>query len=243
MMKSTCNVLKLVGLELLLLAPIQPVSAESAAVVEAIEMVVEEDNLHAITPQTNAAQLAERVRTNLQEWQFPLPGNGPYQYQLRAQLGKVAQGKTPVGFSFSSGNSDPRAVDFQKAVVLPITCKLITTDRQTLVSQQESSFSAASMTQTASTPAVVDKVVDQISTVCLDTLEHADLPKKEPRLKAAIFKPKWMPDVRVEMMEVPVTNGDKTGDKRKAADDEVKKEVIIHNQGTPLILNFGHERR
>jgi len=25
--------------------------------------------------------------------------------------------------------------------------------------------------------------------------------------------------------------------------DEPKKEIIIHNQGTPMIFQFGHERR
>jgi len=243
MMKSACTLLKKVRLELLLLGAMQPAFAASTVTATNIEMLVEEDNLQSITTQVSAVQLAERVRANLQEWQFPLTGNGPYQYRLVAQVGKVAKGETPVGFSFSSGNSDPRAVDFQKAVVLPIHCKLVSADSAALLSQRQSTFSAEPLTHAAATAAVVDKLVDQISTVCLDTLEHTDLPKTTPRLKAAIFKPKWMPDVRVEMMEQPATDNEKLGGKVNAADEEVKKSVIIHNQGTPLILNLGHERR
>jgi hypothetical protein len=209
----------------------------------AIEFVVSEDNLRQFGFAVESQALAERVRANLAEWEFPLTNKAPYSHSLQAKLGKVAHRETPVGFSFSSGNSDPRATDFQKADVLPITCTLRDAGNHAVLLERESTFSAHALDKDVLPARIVDKLVDQIGTACLDVLEHAPLPKQAGRVKTELFKPKWMPDVRVEVREVqgPV---DANGVAQPAAvGDEPKKEIIIHNQGTPVIFQFGYERK
>lgn len=247
MMKITsdfCCIAGWCGLALLLM---RPVSAEPAAdavkPLQAIEFVLADENLKQFGVEVEPAQIAERVRANLTEWEFPLKAQGPYSHRLQARLGKVAHRETPVGFSFSSGNSDPRATDFQKADVLPITCTLRDAGNQAVLIERESTFSAHALDKDVVPARIADKLVDQIGTACLDVLEHAPLPKQPGRARTELFKPKWMPDVRVEVREVqgPI---DANGVAQPAAvGDEPKKEIIIHNQGTPVIFQFGHERK
>ncbi len=246
-MKTASNIRIAAGLYLLVTSPFHFAAADPGAdavkPLQAIEFVLAEDNLQQFGVTAHAPAIAERVRTNLAEWEFPLKPQGPYSHRLLARLGKVSHRETPVGFSFSSGNSDPRAGDFQKADVLPVTCSLRDAANQTVLIERESTFSAHALDKDVLPARIVDKLVDQIGTACLDVLEHAPLPKTESRTKTELFKPKWMPDVRVEVREVqgPV---DANGVAQPAAiGDEPKKEIIIHNQGTPVIFTFGHERK
>ncbi|WGS87028.1 hypothetical protein [Methylomonas sp. UP202] len=227
------------------LAPPTPaLAADAVKPLQAVAFSVADDNLRQFGFALESAALADRVRANLAEWEFPLPGQGPFSHALQAKLGKVARRETPVGFSFSSGNSDPRAAEFQKADVLPITCTLRDAGNQAVLIERESTFSAHAFGKDVAQSYVIDKLVDQISTACLDVLEHAPLPKTEGRVKTALFKPKWMPDVRVEVREIPAAASGGEGSGTPAAiGDEPKKEVIIHNQGNPVIFTFGHERK
>ncbi|WFP52085.1 hypothetical protein PL263_08670 [Methylomonas sp. EFPC3] len=215
--------------------PVKPLQAV------AFELV--DDNLSQFGIGLDPANLAERVRNNLAEWQFPLSASGPFSHRLQARLGKVARRETPVGFSFSSGNSDPRAVDFQKADVLPVTCSLRDAGNQAVLVERESTFSAHALDKDVAPARIADKLVDQIGTACLDVLEQAPLPKQPGRVRTELFKPKWMPDVRVEVREIPAAAGASTAAQPAAIGDEPKKEVIIHNQGNPVIFQFGHERK
>ena len=70
--------------------------------------------------------LSQRVSDNLAQWHFPMRTSGNASHQLSATLGTVQTDTTPVGFSFSSGDSDPRGGGFQKAQVIP--CLLYTSD-------------------------------------------------------------------------------------------------------------------
>lgn len=230
----------------LIVAAAMPLSsfAENTKALKAVEFSIASDNLSQFGVALDANSLAERVRTNLSEWEFPLPAQGPFTHILQAKLGKVLRRETPVGFSFSSGNSDPRAVDFQKADVLPVTCTLRDADTQALVVERESTFSAHALDKEAKPERIADKLVDQIGTACLDVLEHAPSIQPQGLVKPSSFRPKWMPDVRVEVRETPVTHpvSAASGQTPPVA-EESKKEVIIHNQGTPVIFSFGHERK
>ncbi|WP_445372894.1 hypothetical protein ACH518_10700 [Methylomonas sp. HW2-6] len=211
---------------------------------QAVAFELADDNLSQFGIGLDPANLAERVRNNLAEWQFPLSASGPFSHRLQARLGKVARRETPVGFSFSSGNSDPRAVDFQKADVLPVTCSLRDAGNQAVLVERESTFSAHALDKDVAPARIADKLVDQIGTACLDVLEQAPLPKQPGRVRTELFKPKWMPDVRVEVREIPAAGSGASGSAQPAAiGDEPKKEVIIHNQGNPVIFQFGHERK
>ena len=217
---------------------------DAAKPMQTIEFVLAEDNLSQFGFKPDSKRIADRIRDNLAEWEFPLKADGPFSHRLRARLGKIAHRETPVGFSFSSGNSDPRATDFQKADVLPVTCTLQDAKNQTALLERESTFSVHALDKDTLPARVVDKLVDQIGTACLDVLEHAPLPAATGRIKTELFKPKWMPDVRVEVREIPAAASGSGGSAQPAAvGDEPKKEVIIHNQGTPVIFTFGHERK
>jgi hypothetical protein len=218
--------------------------AQNTKVLQAVDFSIASENLNQFGFALDARVLAERVRTNLCEWEFPLSAQGPFTHTLQAKLGKVSRRETPVGFSFSSGNSDPRAADFQKADVLPVTCTLRDADTQELLVERESAFSANALDKDTKPARIVDKLVDQIGTACLDVLEHAPRIRPQGIDKRSSFKPKWMPDVRVEVRETPITHpvSDEPGQTPTVA-EEPKKEVIIHNQGTPVIFTFGHERK
>ena len=247
-MKKRLEIRLIAGLCWLAASQIRPASAEATpAAVKAepaIEFLLADDNLRQFGFVIEAATIAERVRTNLAEWEFPLKPEGPYSQRLQARLGKIARRETPVGFSFSRGNSDPRAAEFQRADVLPVTCALRDAGSQAVLIERESTFSAHALDKDVLPERIVDKLVDQIGTACLDVLENAPQPKTAARTKTALFKPKWMPDVRVEVREIPAAASGSGGSAQPAAvGDEPKKEVIIHNQGTPVIFTFGHERK
>lgn len=233
------------GLCWLASAPLHAADAEPVKPMRAIEFRLAGDNLGQFGFTPDGKAIAERVRANLAEWEFALPAQGPYSHVLQARLGKVARGETPVGFSFSAGNSDPRAGEFQKAEVLPVTCTLRDAANQAVLIERESTFSAHALDKDALPARIVDKLVDQIGTACLDVLDHAPLAKTERKLGFEQFRPKWMPDVRVEVKEVPVSpaTGPDSAAQPAAIGDEPKKEVIIHNQGNPVIFTFGHERK
>lgn len=209
---------------------------------QAIALSLADENLDQFGFAIDANAMVGRIRDNLAEWEFPIKAEGPFSHRLRVTLGRIARRETPVGFSFSSGNSDPRAGDFQKADVLPIGCALSDATSGAVLLERESTFSAHGLHKDTAPSRIVDKLVDQIGTACLDVLEHAPLPKQAGRVRTELFKPKWMPDVRVEVREVPPAGNTPTA-KPAAPDDEPRKEVIIHNQGTPVILEFGFERK
>lgn len=221
--------------------------AETAAdtgIINSIEFELAADNTDQFGVSLLASDIATRVRANLAEWEYPLPNSGPYSHRLQARMGKITHSETPVGLSFSSGNSDPRAMDFQKADVLPVECVFSKIDSDTVIAEAKSTFSAHALNSEHDPAYVADKLVDQISTVCLNLLEDLPRPQSQQPVNSRSFKPKWMPDVRVEVKEVPVVPAsDGAATTVKPNNVELKKEIIIHNQGTPVIFTFGHERR
>lgn len=207
---------------------------------QAIDLVVDEAHLQQWPHSLSAAVLLPKVRANLSEWRYSMPLTGPYTHQLKAQIGLVSHQQTPVGFSFSSGNSDPRAVDFQKADVLPIRCQLTALGASRPLAEQQSTFSAHELS-TTDRNRFIDKLTDKISTVCLSALENLPAVATEQSPDNTVFKPKWMPDIKVEVKQLPA-DIDK-GTPSPVNTDEPKKVLIIHNQGTPVLLEMGHQRR
>ena len=66
-------------------------------------------------------KISSRVSANLSEsgYSLAMQDNSTYGHDLRGKIGFVKHRSTPAGFSFKAGNSDPRALDFQKADVVP----------------------------------------------------------------------------------------------------------------------------
>lgn len=180
----------------------------------------------------SAQPLQEQVTKNLSEWRFPMvSATGNATHDLEVLIGKVENSNTPVGFSFSWGNSDPRALEFQKDEVLPVKCRLVS--RQHPAQQAE-----LSMTFSASKPVNSAKLVDHISTVCFDLLD--DLHFLASETSKTISTPAWMPTVKIETITEPQPKVNKT--EEAVEPTEERKQLIIKNQGSPLILKMGHDR-
>jgi hypothetical protein len=211
----------------------------------------------------STGSISEEVSKNLTGWDYPIGAKegGSFSHVLKATVGSVEYADTPTGFSFSSGNSDPRAMDFQKTFVLPITCQLSSIAHPEQSSELKLGFSTdeASKVFLGS-----DKLADHISTVCFNLLTELKWPKKIEKSTdtTTIKTPSWMPEIRIETKEVPVapvnkviTADDKKSSPRNSNDiegveaktiaptTEHRKQIIIYNQGSPVILELGHERK
>ncbi len=70
-----------------------------------------------------------------------------------------------------------------------------------------------------------------------------------------LSKPRWLPNVSIEVKPISTLTSQPSHQVDTSADhveqktpviveqDEERKQMIIHNQGSPLILELGHQRR
>jgi hypothetical protein len=180
-----------------------------------------------------------RITNNLADWGYPIGvnDNQAVSHTLTAEIGLIERGETPVGFSFSAGNSDPRAIDFQKMKVLPVSCELTSIAQPEQTSYLHMEFAAGDSNSE-------DKLVDHISTVCFNLLSELDWPDKMHNQPSSSIKPSWIPEVRIETLASPdVEEKADVPGKTVTNTREGRKQIVIHNQGTPVIFSFGHERR
>jgi len=187
------------------------------------------------------------ITRNLADWGYPIgvKDSRIFSHVLTAEIGLIEYSDTPTGFSFSAGNSDPRSIDFQKTNVLPISCELasIAVPEQTVYLNM--GFAADNSVAGSTGHSISEsKSVDHISTVCFNLLSELHWPEKMQSQVSSSFKPGWIPEVRIETVTDPIEQrkSDAPG-KTVTHNSEGRKQIIIHNQGAPLILNFGHERR
>lgn len=220
------------------------------ASITAIAVEIADQNLGQFGVKLSANEIAERVGKNLAEWQYPVKSSGiDSSHKLLISLGKVSTGDTPVGFSWTSGDSDPRGLGFQKARILPISCHLKKIGSDAASIENKATVSAHQLVDESSQAKVTEKLVDHVSTVCFDLLDELKLPATGNRLDTHTFKPSWMPDVQVEVKEVPALGNPENPSSTRIekttgeAAGETRKQIIIHNQGSPVILEFGYERR
>lgn len=205
--------------------------------------------------------IKQQVGKNLADWDYPISAinNKPASHQLTALVGKVEYGSTPAGFSFSVGNSDPRALNFQKANVLPITCKLNPIKQPQQSAELNMGFSDSEVT--GPTPNIKE-LTDHISTVCFNLLQEVNWPLEKSEGKQQSKASSWMPEIRIETeQEAPLATSPTSPASKQAlpastpaepgAAKPITKEItkegrkvyIIHNQGNPIIFKFGHERK
>jgi hypothetical protein len=210
-----------------------------------IQGVLSADNLDQFGVQLAKEPIVGKVGENLAEWRYPFKTSEPFTHRLEISLGKVSRQSSPVGFSFSSGNSDPRSADFQKADVLPISCRLRKISDNSVLGEQETPVAAHDLQKDAGVAKLTEKLSDAISTVCFDVLDELKLPAMGSGVKVEEVKPTWIPNVRIEAQEIPAldSNGKPSGVQAVESNSETRKQIIIHNQGTPLIIKFGHERQ
>lgn len=162
-----------------------------------IEIAIENDN---------ATLDADAIKTltskNLSDWHYPIAPTAttPITHRMTAEIGKPEHGNTPTGFSFSIGNSDPRALDFQKANVLPITCKLESV--QHAAQRAEINMGFADSAVTGANPNTKE-LTDHVSTVCFNLLQEIKWPLPKAAENSTSVSPSWMPEIRIETETEP----------------------------------------
>jgi hypothetical protein len=159
-----------------------------ASAVKLIQLGIEPIDQQALGISAAKQEMTEQVKKNLAEWGYPIEimSGKAYTHTLKVRVDPVEPGaSTPPGFSFSAGNSDPRAIDFQKAGVLPVSCEL------TSIAHPEQSAMLTMSFTTHSMPWVdkqgryaisSDKLVDHISTACFNLLNDLKWPDKSQNL-------------------------------------------------------------
>lgn len=215
--------------------------------------------------------IATQVTNNLAEWGYNISVDDEEnrQHEVFVKIGAIKHQSTPAGFSFSIGNSDPRALEFQKADVLPITCFLSPRNQPeksaelTMVVEADDYLSNENKQGRLS-----ELLVDDLSTVCFNLLSNLKVKTQTPEVSENVSTPGWIPSIRVE--EVEDSTDEKIKEKVKKASStpreeiqandkklnevspekkqtldkkESRKRIIIHNQGSPIIFKFGHERK
>jgi len=224
--------------------------------VKLIQLDVETIDRQALGITVPDEDMTEQVRKNLAEWGYPIDieDGKTYTHLLKAKVEPVEHGaSTPTGFSFSSGNSDPRSPEFQKTDVLPVSCEITSIEHSGQSEMLSMSFSAETMPWAGKESRYVitsDKLVDRVSTVCFNLLNDLKWPDKTRNLAIPVIKPSWIPEIRIETLEEPaeaIKEIDKKenlkSDPEASGTKEGRRQIIIHNQGSPVIIKFGHDRK
>ncbi|MBM4207260.1 MAG: hypothetical protein FJ190_04290 [Gammaproteobacteria bacterium] len=146
---------------------------------------------------------------NLSDWRYPITPayKEAISHQMTVEIGKTERGSTPAGFSFSIGNSDPRALDFQKANVLPITCKL-----NSIQNGAQSAELSMGFIDSAVTSAHPDskEISDHVSTVCFNLLKEINWPVDKSTSVTTSSSLRWIPEIRIETEEESSISGGTT---------------------------------
>lgn len=224
----------------------QPLELEN---VGGIELHIEAADSSVLT-----AELNKQVNDNLTGWHYPIKAQEgrPVSHKLIATIAAIEHTDTPTGFSFSAGNSDPRAMNFQKAEVLPIHCQLTAIKHPEQTGELSMGFTVSTDDKRS---LKTHKLADRISTVCFNLLREVKWPQSVPASQAESKPPRWMPEIRIEETQdaAPMASDPKSPSSAEAAEKPnstrlsdngtPRKQIVIHNQGSPVILHWGHERR
>lgn len=245
------------SLNALALAEDNTVSSFDKALVTGIDFKIAVENLDQFGFTSSESAMSDRIINNLAGWNFPMHRGSEkaISHTLVATVGQVTYQSTPTGFSFSAGNSDPRAPEFQKADVITVGCRLASLKNPQQAVELSMDFAADPITKALKKhkdkAKAADLLVDHISTVCFNLLDDLELEEISEPSGKPLSKPGWMPEIRIETQEQPAAENKpdapgKTSEsvpgKTSEAGGEKRKKIIIHNQGTPVILKLGHER-
>ena len=212
--------------------------------------------------------ISTQVAKNLAEWGYKIKADKSIEYDhvLSIEIGEMQHASTPAGFSFSMGDSDPRAIDFQKADVLLMRCYLTEKGRPENNTGLDATVTAdeylAFKRQNLPRKALTKMLVNDVSTICFNLLNNLKISTLPYKKNIYSTKPGWFPDIRVEVVndeepddlghspaveeidEIPSNNKDHAPtNENKPIKKPSRKRIIIHNQGSPVIIKFGHERK
>lgn len=225
-----------------------PVFADNKSDITSIQFTLDDTNFSNLNFDVPIQKVTAQVSDNLTQWQYPVStSNHQPSHMLTVIVGKISNQSTPTGISFSSGNSDPRSVDFQKADVLPISCQLKKTANNLVEFENKMTFSAYQISDDITKEKSLEKLIDQISTTCLNLLDENKVPKINKNIDEKVaFKPMWMPDIQVEVKQknnINIHTENTQSTTLESGNEESEKELIIHNQGSLLTIHFGPDRR
>jgi hypothetical protein len=92
-------------------------------------------------------------------------------------------------------------------------------------------------------------LVNDISTICFNLLSSLKINTLPYEKNLYSTKPGWFPDIRVEIVNDADDSTTPENTAQPAASQDIqkptssRKRMIIHNQGSPVIIKFGHERK
>lgn len=215
------------------------------------------------------------IAENLAGWGYAISSRDEVEqsHNLTALVGKIKLGSTPVGFSFTVGNSNPRALDYQKEEIVPITCYLSSKDdADKITAELTMDFAGKKFLKYKDSEQhhaeLVAQLIDDISTVCYNLLSGLNVPTHTAELPTdnTTHVPAWAPAISIETIPAdastplhtkPVPAVDAPTDPKQPSQSpdntpetnhqrimkDPRKRIIIRNQGSDVIFTFGHERK
>ncbi len=192
--------------------------------------------------------MATQIADNLAEWGYNIDSHhsDDYSHRITIEIGSIKHDSTPAGFSFSSGNSNPRSPNFQKADVLPMRCFLTPRDEPEKSAELAVLVDPDDYLRHADKPSqqqkLVQLLVNDLSTACFNLLDNLNIKTDTAEKQTKAGKPSWIPAIRVEVSNDNTSSSLVTDAETDQSNKEPKKRIIIHNQGTPVIFKFGPDR-
>lgn len=241
--------------------PERPAPGLDAAAVKGVSLRFEQTRV--FDTELPTSDIAQQIADNLDAWGYVV-GTADmknFSHTMTVSIGSVKRDATPQGLSFSAGNSNPRALDFQKADILPVRCALSRKDLKEPGAELGMHVSADDYAQLAGQPdALAASLVDDMSTACFNLLEQLRVKTRPPEATDTAAVPGWVPEIRIETdpdhaplksepsqtmhdqqtIPNPAANPDASQDRRN---QPPRKRIIIHNQGSPVTFTLGHERK
>lgn len=208
-----------------------------------------DDDTAVFGEQLSAIDISSQVTANLVQagYSIATQNTADYSHDLVAKIGAIKKSATPVGFSFTAGNSDPRASNFQKASVLPIRCSLSSRGQKNNQAEYSMDFASEKFLKYVQQPSeqskLVDLLVDNISTTCFNLLSNLKLKTQLSKHKEKRLESSWMPAIIIENDSAVEKAGDSTKIETIQSQNSARKRIVIHNQGSPVTLEMGHVRR
>lgn len=163
------------------------------------------------------SELSNAIGRNLRSHGYPVyegdparAGHAAYTHVMGARVSAPEKRSTPPGLSFTFGSSDPRALDFQKADVVSITCLLGSVEKPNEAVTLKGDFALevglGNWFESRRAPASMAFYTDRIGTVCLNLLTNLGILKAATPESAA--QAPWTPEVRVEVRDKPGSDDD-----------------------------------
>lgn len=209
-----------------------------------------------------ASDITRQIASNLGAWGYDIDTDNTqnFSHTMTVTIGEIKRDTTPQGLSFSAGNSDPRAMDFQKADILPVRCALSRKDQTEPSAELSMHASADDYEQLAGKTELIALLVDDMSTACFNLLEQLQVKTRMHEPADTATMPGWVPEIRIETetdnapskavssqsIPSPAQNLEPPADSELSQTEQKKpprKRMIIHNQGSPVTFTFGHERK